>query len=183
MPESPTRQHARARSLRERGVPHREIAARLGVSRTTVARWLNPAYAERDRQRSREAKRRRRRPCERCGCPLSYERQDGVCRLCQRGNATCRRARVAELYRSGLEPAAIARQLSLHPKYVSWLVGRLARAGEVEPRFAYRDARSVGDRDRQIGVLRRRRRTRREIARAVGLVPGSLSTALTRQRE
>lgn len=50
---------AQARALRSEGLSHAKIAARLGVSKSTVFRWLDANRAERDRAASRAAKARR----------------------------------------------------------------------------------------------------------------------------
>lgn len=183
MPTSSPQPARRARSLRARGLTQRAIADTLGVSRTTVARWLSPAYAERDRRRSREAKRRRRAPCERCAQLLSYDRDDGICRACRRRDAADRHERVTHLYRDGASAPQIARLVGLAPGYVRTLLGELAHAGAVQPRFAYRDRASVRARERRVLALQARGYPRREIARAVGLAPGSLATVLARLRE
>lgn len=66
---------ARAEAVRLRsqeGLGCKRIARLLGVSPSTVRRWTNPEYAERQLRLSREAKRRRRGVCERCGGETRY---------------------------------------------------------------------------------------------------------------
>jgi len=173
---------ALARSRREQGALLREIASELEVSTTTVARWLDPAQAERMRERSREAKLARRVPCERCGRPLGYQRAGGTCRQCGLGDAHARVDRVAALYAEGLDPPAIARQVGLAEGYVGNLLARLARGGRIQPRRVPRDRASTRERERQIVALRREGLSRREIAPRVGLTPGALGVVIARMR-
>jgi uncharacterized protein YerC len=79
-----TRQE-RARKLRADGATYREIETRLGLSYSTVRRYLDPEFAERMRVASRDAKRRRRGRCRVCGAETSYN-GDGkaVSDLCQK---------------------------------------------------------------------------------------------------
>jgi len=174
---------ARARELRSQGLVLREIAEQLGVSSRTVVRWLNPEQAERDRQRSRQAKHTRRRPCERCTAPLAYDRAGGLCALCLHGDAHQRVERVAALYQDGHEPREIARNVGLSQGYVSNLLVDLAREKRIQPRWTLRDRRTARERERQMLILISQKRPRREIARQVGLTYGSLSTVLARMRD
>jgi transposase len=173
---------ARARACRAQGMLLRDIAAELGVSTTTVARWVDPAQAQRMRERSRQAKLARRVPCQRCGRPLGYQRTEGVCRSCLIGDAHARIDQVAALYGDGLDLPDIARQVGLAEGYVSILLGRLARAGRLSLRQVSRDRGSARERERQIADLRREGLSRREIARRVGLTPGSLGVVIARMR-
>ena len=171
-----------ARARRAQHVTLSEIAAELGVSTTTVARWIDPDQAERDRERSRQSKLARRVPCERCGRPLSYQRTDGVCRRCTIDDAHARIDRVAALYADGLETSDIARQVALAEGYVAILLTRLARAGRIELRHVPHDRGSTRERERQIVSLRREGLPRREIAARVGLTPGALGVVIARMR-
>ena len=160
----------------------REIAAELGVSTTTVARWVDPARAQRMRERSREAKLARRVPCERCGRPLGYQRTDGVCRQCTIADAHARVDRVAELYAAGLDAPGIARDVGLAEGYVAILLTRLARDGRIRLRHVPRDRASTRARERAIVSLRGEGLSRREIARRVGITPGALGVVVARMR-
>ena len=173
---------ARARSRREQGALLREIAEEMGVSTTTVARWLDPAQARRMRERSREAKLARRVPCERCGRPLGYQRTAGICRGCVLDAAHARMDRVAALYREGLEAPEIAGAVGLAEGYVSILLTRLARARRIRLRHVPRDRASTRERERQIASLRREGLSRREIADQVGMTPGALGVVIARMR-
>ena len=64
----------RARELhKSRWLTARDIAQLLGVSATTVARWVNPEYAERARKLAREHKRKNYAGvCVDCGAKTSY---------------------------------------------------------------------------------------------------------------
>ena len=172
----------RARSRRAQGALLREIAGELGVSSTTVARWVDSDQARRDRERSRQAKLARRVPCERCGRRLGYQRPAGICRQCAIDDAHARIDRVAVLYDEGLDPTQIAQHVGLAETYVSLLITRLARSGRIRLRRVSRDRVSTRERERQIAALRRAGLSRREIARRVGLTPGSLGVVIARMR-
>jgi transposase len=174
---------AHAQQLRSDGLLWREIAERLGVSPRTIARWTSPERAERDRQRSREAKHTRRRPCERCSRPISYDRAGGLCSRCGHDDAQARVQQVAALYETGREPLAIARQTGLSASYIRTLLSELARNTRVEPRWTLRDRPTVSERDRQFLALKAQGRSRRQIAEQLGLTYGSLSTVAARLRE
>lgn len=63
----------RARELYVHGeFGYRRVAKDLGVSETTVKRWVNPGYYERHLHAAREAKRRRTGVCVDCGAPTRY---------------------------------------------------------------------------------------------------------------
>jgi DNA-binding CsgD family transcriptional regulator/ribosomal protein S14 len=160
----------------------REIAAELDVSTTTVARWLDPAKAQRMRERARDAKLARRVPCERCNRPLGYERAGGLCRRCTSDDAHARIERVAALYDAGVEAPEIARQVGLAEGYVALLLTRLGHAGRITLRYVPRDRGSARERERQIASLRDEGLSRAEIADRVGLTPGSLGVAIARMR-
>lgn len=89
---------AEIRSLYRPGAfGYRQVAARTGVSRTTVKRVIHPERAERDRQLSREAKRRRTGVCVRCGRETRYNGKRGnngpseICTSCAREDALASR--------------------------------------------------------------------------------------------
>jgi hypothetical protein len=80
----------RAVALHAGGLSYSRIAAMLGVSATTVRRWVMPGVNERHLRQSREAKRRRTGVCATCGGPTRYSGgsgADSVSRTCQRCNA------------------------------------------------------------------------------------------------
>ena len=56
-----------ALDLHEQGLGPRAISRRLGVSRSTIARWTHPEYHEKQRQSARDYKARHRGSCARCG--------------------------------------------------------------------------------------------------------------------
>ena len=172
----------RARSRRAQGALLREIAGELGVSSTTVARWVDSDQARRDRERSRQAKLARRVPCERCGRPLGYQRPAGICRQCAIDDAHARIDRVAVLYDEGLDPTQIAQHVGLAETYVSLLITRLARSGRIRLRRLSRDRAGTREREREIISLRREGLSRRQIAGRVGLTPGALGVVLARLR-
>jgi len=51
---------------------YKKVGERLGMSTTTIRRWLDPDFNERILRLSREAKRRRRGICEDCGGETRY---------------------------------------------------------------------------------------------------------------
>ena len=173
---------ARARARRAKGVLLRDIAAELGVSTTTIARWVDPVQAQRMRERSRQAKLARRIPCERCGRSLGYQRSGGICRRCISDDVHSRIERVAVLYAGGLEAQEIASEVGLAPGYVALLLTRLAQTGRITLRYVPRDRASARERERQITSLRRDGVSRGEIAHRVGLTPGSLGVVIARMR-
>ena len=65
---------------------------------------------------------------------------------------------------------------------MSLLITRLARSGRIRLRRVSRDRVSTRERERQIAALRRAGLSRREIARRVGLTPGSLGVVIARMR-
>lgn len=71
------------RGLRDQGMSLAAIARETGLSVSKVRRILSPEYAERMRQLSREAKRRRTGTCEKCGTETRYNGHAHVTsRLC-----------------------------------------------------------------------------------------------------
>jgi transposase len=168
--------------MRADGRVLREIAETLNVSITTAARWSDPEYEARARERSRQAKLARRMPCERCSRPLSYDRVGGVCSQCQREHSRQRIAEIAGLYEAGHEPSAIAGRVGLAEGHVRNLISELARTGAVVPRYAPRDRAAVRDREQQILALRANGATHAEMAEAVGLAAASVNQTLVRLR-
>ena len=183
MPEPPADPIECARALHAQGTALREIAELLDVSARTVARWTDPERAERDRRRSREAKQGRRRACERCSRPLSYDRAGGLCQTCGRADAHERIERVATLYQRGHKPLEIAGTVGISEGYARNILGELARAGRIQPRWTFRDRETVRERDQRILTLRAHGDTHAQIAQAVALAPASVNQALVRLGE
>ena len=75
----------KAREMREAGATLLQIGEAVGRSPSTILRWLNPEAAEKTRQQSREAKRRRQiATCADCGEKLSYDCQENErCWACE----------------------------------------------------------------------------------------------------
>jgi len=84
----------RAAHLESLGFPLPLIADRVGVSKSTIYRWLRPDYAAKSRRWSREAKQRRTGTCEDCGAETRYNGRTthGASSLCLR----CAQRRDAE---------------------------------------------------------------------------------------
>jgi biotin operon repressor len=97
-----TDRRKRAAALRKRGLSYTEIAAALGVSKTTVYAWLNPAYAAYQRAGSREAKCARKTECPRCGALVSYDRAGEFCVACKHDERYGERnQRILKAWRAG----------------------------------------------------------------------------------
>ena len=65
----------------EQGLGPKKIAARLGISVSTVSRWIYPDYNEKQKQAAREYKERNRGTCQTCGAPTWIGSK--TCRGCQ----------------------------------------------------------------------------------------------------
>lgn len=61
-----------ARRMHQQGMPQKQIAKSLHVPYSTIWRWTNDAYAERQRQASRAQKHKYRGTCIDCGTSTSY---------------------------------------------------------------------------------------------------------------
>lgn len=61
-----------AQTLCEQGFSNRKIAQALNISPTSVRRWLDPDYAERDRIAARKYKQQRTGICKECGGVTRY---------------------------------------------------------------------------------------------------------------
>jgi hypothetical protein len=83
MPEYSQEARDEVRRLKANGLSYQEISRLTGHNRTTILRWCDPLQAARQLQISREAKRRRKKPCPRCGRLKGYEAsEDAVCTVC-----------------------------------------------------------------------------------------------------
>jgi hypothetical protein len=79
-------QYERVLMLREAGWGIRPIARETGVPATTVYRWVDPLFAERDRARARAWKARHRRTCPSCGGDMTADTRAKTCRACDPTN-------------------------------------------------------------------------------------------------
>lgn len=141
--------------MRAKGLLLREIAERLGVSKSTALRWtdpereelgreLNRAWKDRNRERVRAYNRqyqatheKARGTCSSCGGRTSRQNDGGVCMDC-RSAARCRRAeRIVAMWASGLAMPEIAERLELS---MNTLRGELgwARARGYDLPYRYR---------------------------------------------
>jgi hypothetical protein len=102
---------------------YRHLQARYGISHSSIRRILSPEYEERQRILSRDAKRRRKGSCERCGAQTSYSGGhppvSRLCPACASEEATIwTRERIIERVRDWAE---------IHgrpPTATDWRVGR-----------------------------------------------------------
>lgn len=130
-----------ARELAAQGVGVRQIAEELGVTRSTVYRWLNDSYAERNRKTSREAKRRRTGRCVDCGATTHYSGGQAPSERCVRcanhANGLARRGkgkhatRIKALIRENGGTATFTQILGLFPYrgFAGQELNRLVRYG------------------------------------------------------
>lgn len=151
----------KAKELASQGWSHRRIGERLGVSGSTVTKWLNPdsvrEWNRRDNELRRdaklaEAKTRDGRPCVECGTPLTRNavRAGGVrCRECQhdreRRQRLARRHRIEYLWGLGRSLREIADDLGSTPGSVNVEITSMRREGgwDVPHRYAMQDGRRV----------------------------------------
>lgn len=70
--EATSTQREQVLALRRAGLGYKRIASVTGVAPTTIRRWVDPSFAERDRGRVSLAKHTTYRgTCERCGGPTT----------------------------------------------------------------------------------------------------------------
>lgn len=115
---------ATARKLRAKGATYKAIGEQVGVSASTVVRWLNPGAAERSRTASLAWKRRNRKrhnahcrrwyydskvPCPRCGQPMTQGAR--LCRACRSDDADRKARQVEQWWAEGLTISEIAERL------------------------------------------------------------------------
>lgn len=80
-----------ARELRSQGRTLGQIAYRLGYSKTTILRWLDPEYRERERRRSLEYRYENRERINAYNRERMRHRFAGTCPVC--GNVTHRQVK------------------------------------------------------------------------------------------
>jgi transposase len=131
-----------ALKLRAEGVPYRQVAEEVGVSMSTVVRWLRPDYAERNREMSRrwkdshrEANRARdrdymKRDKEPCACGKYKFAGTERCGHCeQRHQAHRRRLVIERLWADGLSLREIADRLGMTHGHVNVEIARMRELG------------------------------------------------------
>jgi hypothetical protein len=148
---------AKARKLRDDGYGYAEIAKRIGASQTTVYRWLNPAYAERDRAERREWKAdnpkavkaynraynaENRGVCRECGGDC--ERHHTLCRGCFDAYRARRWEKIEGLWNAGHSFSEICAEMGMAKGYLSNDMFRMREAGRDLPyRYTMRDGKRV----------------------------------------
>lgn len=104
------------------GILAPSLAVRFGVSKSTIYRVINPDLAERTRQQSLEAKRRRHGVCVDCGGKTKYNGHNGAvsarCAACQTAKQMASRVWTAEAVIEAIQ--RFARLNGRPPTAVDW---------------------------------------------------------------
>lgn len=121
---------ARAVELRAEGMIYQDIAAELGVARSTVAQW----FVDPDGSKSRERKKRYAGTCEGCGGPTDgsngHAKASERCQACRDSRYAERNARLVELWEAGVPTPEIASRLGMTEVAVrSWVDRARHRCG------------------------------------------------------
>lgn len=134
-----------ARAMRREGEPFRVIAERLGISRTTVHRRLNPEVW-REREKARNAEKRaweqkhNRWPCPECGRLMGVGQKPSrsTCLACRQAHVAAEDDVVVAGYLAGVPVAEIAGAMGKSYAAVATRAARLRRGGRipVHPYFA-----------------------------------------------
>lgn len=115
-----------AAALRNSGLLAPAIAQRLGVTKNTVYRWLNPVFAEKSRRSSLEAKRKRTGACVDCGSVTRLAKYGGVSSRCPSCASIAARTinhdKVVALRREGLTQQEIADRVGCAQGHVSYVL-------------------------------------------------------------
>lgn len=171
-----------ARRLREdEGLTQKETAQRLGVAESTIRRWLDSEYAERQRQRSREAKRRRRvARCADCDALLAYDRQDNErCWICRTEvEYGAERREILAYWEQGLTVPEIAVRMGLSETQVH---GRVQNARDRGEGVSLHRAQNRTDWD-ETERLFKAGLTYQAIADRLGCTQADISTRITTMR-
>jgi hypothetical protein len=115
----------RAVALHAAGEGYKPISRVLGVSASTVRRWLNPDEHERHLAASRDAKARRRTPCPACGAQVGYENAGELCGRCKYdGMFAARNERVFAAWNRGEPGPTIAAREGMTATAVQSLVDK-----------------------------------------------------------
>lgn len=148
--------YERASALRAQGWSYRRIAATVGVSTTSVRRWLNPDEAEASRasarawkDRNREANRARDRShaaseevrgtCTACGGLMGIgHREGGVCAGCRAVAHEIRWQRIEAWWAEGLSINAICSRLGCTKGSFGGEMALMRESGRDMP-YRYRD--------------------------------------------
>lgn len=144
MPRSTLEQRQRAKEMRARGLSLGQIAYRLGFSKTTIMRWLDPSKLERNRQKSLEWRRRNHaqanaharrfmrnyRPgrCRDCGKAIANPNATR-CVPCLREETEWKRREIQALYLAGHSLAEIAERIGTTYDAVSGHLQRMRSDG------------------------------------------------------
>jgi len=140
---TPQQRREKAAEWAKRGLTNGAIAARLGVSTTTVRRWLNPAYAAYCRRVTaahRRANPEKRKLWDTVPCPSCKKQrvEPGVeaCRACQREAREMRWAEIEKLWNDeNLTARAIAQLTGRTLSAVEGDTARMRKAGwKLRPR-------------------------------------------------
>lgn len=153
-------QLAKARRLHDQDVPIADIAREMGVAYNTVHRWVDPEFAEQQREIVRQYKdenreavraagrdhnRKHRGQCLTCGDLMGIGvRHDGTCSGCRSAEVHERRMRVVALWEGGATWQQIADDLGWTLGHLAVEMGRMRKVGYDLPyRYAVQNGRGV----------------------------------------
>lgn len=146
-----------AREMRAAGRPVAEIAAAVGVAKSTVCRWTTPSShaammawneANRDKRRAADVRRARshRSTCETCGGPCgvgSGKKGYRHCAGCVRAVKEARDAAIVCLYERGLPVKGIAAAMDSTANSITVTLVDLRGRGLIGYRYSAYERRAV----------------------------------------
>lgn len=137
-------QRAEARKLRERGWGYEAIGLRLGISKSTAYRWLNPDYDQRHLEAARDWKRRNRKrqraynrayndehkgTCASCGGETVRGAVSGICAACRTDEADRKARKVVRLWAEGKSMKEICAEMGWSKGHLGKVMDRYRAQG------------------------------------------------------